>query len=133
MNERGLFLEGKEMNVEDIVAAYDRAWNEPDPVERRRLLELSWAEDGELVDPTGRFQDREAIIERLAGFSERFPGARIDITSGIDDHHGFVRYAWTITDADGARLLEGIDVCELAEDGRLRRVVMFFGPLPGMS
>ena len=121
------------MNVEDVVAAYDRAWNEPDPAERRRLLELSWAEDGELVDPTGRFQDREAIIERLAGFSERFPGARVDITSGIDDHHGFVRYAWTIADADGARLLEGIDVCELAEDRRLRRVVMFFGPLPGRS
>ncbi len=126
----GIPREGNEMRAEDVIAAYDHAWNERDPSERQRLLELSWMDDGELVEPQGRFRSREAIRERLAAFTDRFPGARVDITSGIDEHHGFLRYGWTITGADGATLLEGIDVCERAEDGRLQRVVMFFGPLP---
>lgn len=51
------------------------------------------------------------------------------ITSGIDEHNGFARYAWAISAADGASILEGIDLVERGEDDRLRRVVMFFGPL----
>ena len=120
------------MTLEELIAAYDRVWSEPDEDERRRLLEGSWADDGELVDPgEGWFRGRDAVLARIAGFSERFPGARVEVTSALDEHHGFVRYAWTIVDADGRALLEGMDFAELAEDGRLRRVVMFFGPLPG--
>jgi hypothetical protein len=120
------------MTLEELIATYDRAWSEPEERERRRLLELSWADDGELVDPgEGPFRGRDAVLARIAGFSERFPGARVEVTSGLDEHHGFVRYAWTIVAADGRALLEGMDFAEVDEDGRLRRVVMFFGPLPG--
>jgi len=41
------------------------------------------------------------------GFSDRFPGARVMITSGVDAHHSFARYAWRITVSDGSTLLEG--------------------------
>ena len=116
--------------LDDVLAAYDAAWNVPDAAERARQLERSLTEDAELVDPTGRFQGREAIDDRIAGFSERFPGARVTITSGIDEHHGFARYAWTITAGDGSTILDGIDVVEREEDGRLRRVVRVFGALP---
>jgi hypothetical protein len=34
-----------------------------------------------------------------------------------------------IRDAGGAVLLDGIDVVDGDSDGRLRRIVMFFGPL----
>ena len=34
-----------------------------------------------------------------------------------------------IVDHDGKSLLDGIDVVERAADGRIRRVVMFFGSL----
>ena len=120
------------MTVEELIATYDGVWNERDDAERRRLLERCWADDGELVDPrAGRFRGRDAVLERLAGFRERFPGARVEITSGLDENHGFVRFAWTILGEDGSELLDGMDFAEVAEDGRLRRVVMFFGPLPG--
>ena len=56
--------------------------------------------------------------------------SRVTISSGIDEHHGFARYAWTIGAADGDAILEGIDIVERGENNRLRRVVMFFGPLP---
>jgi hypothetical protein len=32
-------------------------------------------------------------------------------------------------DGEGKKLLEGIDVAERATDGRLRRIMMFHGPL----
>lgn len=116
--------------LDDVLAAYDAAWNEADGAERTRLLERSLTEDAELVDPTGRFAGRRAIDDRIAGFGRRFPGARVTITSGVDEHNGFARYAWSITAAGGETILAGIDVVERSGDGRLRRVVMFFGPLP---
>lgn len=84
-----------------------------------------------LVDPTsGRFKGRDAINGRIAGFSDRFPGARLTLTSGVDEHNGFARYAWAINSADGSVILEGIDIVERDVNNRLRRIVMFFGPLP---
>ncbi len=118
--------------LDDVLQAYDAAWNEPDAARRRRLLERSLTDDAELVDPTGRFKGRDAVQERITGFGDRFPGARVSITSGVDEHNGLARYAWTITAADGTTMLDGIDVVERAEDDR-RRVVMFFGPLPDAS
>ncbi len=117
--------------LDDVLAAYDSAWNEPDAAARAQLLARSLTDDAELVDPTsGRFTGRDAINDRIAGFSDRFPGARLTLTSGVDEHNGFARYAWAITGADGSLILEGIDVVERGDDERLRRVVMFFGPLP---
>jgi hypothetical protein len=44
----------------EVIAAYDAAWNEPDPDARRQLVEQSFAEDGELIGPRGRFAGRQA-------------------------------------------------------------------------
>ena len=115
--------------MDQTIEAYDRAWNASGDDERRRLLETALTEDCEMLEPRGRFAGREAIVERLRGFSDRFPGARVAVTTNVDEHNGLARYGWAIVDADGAPLLDGIDVVERASDGRLRRIVMFFGPL----
>lgn len=115
--------------MERIIGMYDQAWNTSDASERRRLLEEALTEDCELVEPRGRFAGRDAVVDRLDRFTERFPGATVDITSQVDEHNGFGRYAWTIVDAEGGELLRGIDVIQRAPDGRLRQVVMFFGDL----
>lgn len=117
--------------IDAQIAAYDEAWNAPDEPTRTRLLEDSLTSDAELIDPSaGSVRGRTAINERIAGFSNRFPGARVTITSGVDEHNGFARYGWTITERGGKAVLEGIDVVERAEDGRIKRVIMFFGRLP---
>ena len=44
-------------------------------------------------------------------------------------YNGFARYGWKIVDGGGSEILRGVDVVERATDGRLRRIVMFFGEL----
>lgn len=115
--------------MDPALESYDRAWNTSDDGERRALLEDAVTDDCELVEPRGRFAGRPAIAERIAGFAQRFPEARVEITTGVDEHNGFARYEWVIFDHDGARLLDGTDVVERAPDGRFQRIVMFFGAL----
>lgn len=100
-----------------IIAKYDQAWNEPDSTERRRLLEQALTDDCVLVEPRGRFPGREAIIERIEGFSARFPGAKVELTTNVDEHNGFGRYGWRILDGERKPLLDGIDVVERAANG----------------
>lgn len=118
------------MSAEGTVLAYVEAWSTPDPSERLRLLEQSWADDGVYQDPRNRAEGRHALAELIAGFAQRMPGTRIPLTSGVDEHHGLVRFSWAMIDAAGAVQIRGFDVGELASDGRLRRISGFFGPFP---
>jgi hypothetical protein len=114
----------------DPIDTYFEAWNESDAEQRRALLERCAGAGVELIDPTGRFRGIEGVRDRIGAFHQSAPGARVVKSSGDDQHNGFVRYGWNIVDPHGATVLEGIDVVELDNDGSLRRVVMFFGPLP---
>ena len=121
----------EQLSVQDAVEGYWRAWSAAG-AEQRRLLESSLTEDAELVQPNGRSVGRDAILQRIAGLGQRWPGAHVEITSGTDEHHGFVRYSWELRSAQSV-VLDGFDVAELAADGRLRRVVQFFGPMPELG
>jgi hypothetical protein len=116
--------------VDDALAAYFAAWNEPDAGERRRLLERSVTDDAQLLDPTGSWQGIDGLVERIGRYHSAAPGTRVVPASGVDSHSGVARYAWSIVDPRGARIMEGLDVAERIEDGRLRRILMFHGPLP---
>jgi hypothetical protein len=59
-----------------------------------------------------------------------FPGHRFRRASAIDTHHDIARYGWELVAADGEVAVSGLDVVDIGPDGRLRRVVGFFGPLP---
>ncbi len=57
-------------------------------------------------------------------------GAKIVQASGIDEHHGRLRFAWKLQMGDGSTRMDGIDIGQLAVDGRLQSIVGFFGPPP---
>jgi hypothetical protein len=59
------------------------------------------------------------------------PGNRIELASGVDEHDGLLRFGWRMLGPDGAVALGGMDFGELDADGRLKRIVGFFGPMPG--
>jgi hypothetical protein len=116
--------------VPETVHAYGAAWNETDAERRRRLLELAWAEHGVYLDPTAHVEGRAALHAHIAGFHAQMPGARLSLTSGVDEHHGRIRFTWVMRGADGATVVEGVDFGDLDADGRLVRIVGFFGPPP---
>jgi hypothetical protein len=121
------------MEPSETVAAYGAAWAETDEGKRRELLERAWAEDGTYLDPSGHAEGREGLATHIAGFQQTFAGHRIDFTSGVDEHDGYLRFAWTMTGPDGNSVMEGVDFGRLDEDGRLASIVGFFGPWPEMK
>jgi hypothetical protein len=118
------------MGPSEVVTAYGEAWNEPDEGSRRQLLEQAWADDGVYCDPTAEVDGREALVAHIAGFHQQFPGVRIEFTSGVEEHHGWLRFAWAMVGDGGATVMDGFDVGRLAPDGRLSQIVGFFGPFP---
>jgi hypothetical protein len=105
---------------------YFAAWNEPEAARRRALLESSVTPEVELVHPTwGRSQGIDALLAGIVQYRSALPGAIVVLTTGLDSHNHLVRYGWQIVDPEGRRVMAGMDVVELAGDGRLKRILLF--------
>ena len=117
-------------DVTTTVDTYFEMWNETDPATRAGLIERAWADGGRYVDPLLEAEGHAAISDMVAGVHAQFPGHRFRRTSGIEAHHDQVRFAWELTAPDGTVTVAGLDVGELAGDGRLRRITGFFGEVP---
>jgi hypothetical protein len=121
------------MTTAEIIEAYGAAWNSDDETERRNLLDASWADDGVYCDPTTpEVEGREALHAHIGGVRATFGAITIVQTTGVDEHNGWARFGWRMDDADGSPMIEGFDAVELADDGRVRRIVGFFGPFPDL-
>jgi hypothetical protein len=118
------------MATKETVEAYMAAWNEEDEGKRRALLAKAWADGATYTDPMAHAAGVDEVVALVAQFQGQMPGAKIVQTSAIDEHHGRLRFGWAMKGPDGSTRMEGIDVGELAEDGRIRSIVGFFGPLP---
>jgi hypothetical protein len=118
------------MDVNELVATYGAAWNEPDDAQRRHLLEQAWADDGVYQDPMGRAEGRDALVAHIAGFRATMPGHTIEPASGVDAYGAVLRFAWVMRDDKRDVALEGVDFGQIAPDGRLAAITGFFGPFP---
>lgn len=117
------------MSIDDVVAEYSAAWSETDPAARLAMLERTVVADVHYIDPGADVAGQHALSDVIAGVQAQFPGAVLLRTSAIDQHHDVVRFSWVFVDPAGAPLLEGIDVCRVADDGRIASFTVFFGPL----
>jgi hypothetical protein len=112
------------------VDTYLSAYGEPDAARRAELISQVWAADGRLVDPPLAAEGHDAISDMAATLQQQFTDHRFRRVSGIDEHHDQFRFAWELVGPDGTVAVSGMDVGELGEDGRLRRITGFFGELP---
>ena len=118
---------------DSVVSLYCAAWSAADRAERDRLLERVWAPDGTYLDQGNtRTEGRAALSDAIGRMLQRYPGAHFRC-SGAHTHHDVMRFAWVVLGGDGKQLLDGMDFAELAPDGRIRRIVGFFGPLPSAA
>ena len=113
-----------------VIAAYFDAWNETEDDKRRELIKRAWADECRYVDPLADATGHEAIDRNVAAVQEQFPGHRFRRSSGVDAHHDRARFAWELLDAIDGTVVVGVDYAEFAEDGRLRVIAGFFGPVP---
>jgi len=112
------------------VTQYMAAWNEPEATARSALLAQCWSDGGIYVDPGVSLAGRDALNAHIATVQASRPGARVEFMSGIDIHHDVVRFLWRLIRPDGTGGDISIDFGEVGPDGRLLKIVGFFGPAP---
>ena len=118
--------------IADVVTQYMAAWNEPDATTRDALLEQCWSDGGVYLDPRASLTGWDALARHIGAMQASRPGARLEFMSGIDVHHNLVRFLWRLVRADGSCGDTSIDFGEVGPDGRLVRIVGFFGPAPAL-
>jgi len=112
------------------VAAYCAAWNTTDRSTRDRLLARVWAADGVYSDPEPTLAaGRAALGDAITEFQHHYPDARFRC-SAPQTHHRAMRVSWILLRPDGTQLAQGMDFYDLAPNGRISRVVGFFGAPP---
>jgi hypothetical protein len=125
-----------ERSLDEVVLAYIEAWSTPEEAARRDLLDVSLADDALYTDPAYEVRGREEIASHIGrslsgeAYDGAGAGARIPISSRVDQHHGMFRFSWVLVDPQERPTLEGMDFVELAADGRLQRITGFFGAFP---
>ena len=115
------------------VEAYVATWNETDAARRQAGIARAWAAAGRYRDPLMASDGHAGIDAMLAGVQARFPGFVLRRTSKVDSHNDWVRFAWSLGPAAGPAVVEGVDFCALAPDGRLAAVVGFIDRMPAMA
>ena len=117
-------------DLERTIDTYLAAYSEADETTRSALVEQAFAADGELIDPPIDGRGHQGVSDMMAAVQGHYADHTFKRVSGVDEHHGYARYAWELLAPDGTTALTGLDIAEVGEDGRLVRVVGFLGPLP---
>lgn len=117
------------IDVTALADTYIAMWNEEDPAARGALIEQAWALDASYRDPLLAADGHAALDEMVATVHAHYPGQRFTRTTAVDEHNGFARFGWSLGPQDGPATVAGVDVAELAPDGKLRRITGFFGDL----
>jgi hypothetical protein len=116
-------------DITSTIDAHLEAYALRDAERRNALVAENWNADGELLDPPleGRGHDEisalaDVVLTHYANHSFRR-------TTAVDTHHGFARYGWDLVGPDGSIAVNGIDIVQFDDAGKLLRIVGFFGPM----
>jgi hypothetical protein len=113
-----------------LADAYVASWNETDPAKRLAAIARVWGERGAYRDPLMASDGHAGIDAMIAGVQAKFAGLVLKRTSKVDSHNGNLRFTWSLGPADGPAVVEGVDFCQLAPDGKLASVVGFIDKAP---
>ncbi len=113
--------------------AYTQAWSEPDMEVVKSLLSSCWTQESEIIGPGYYFKGPSAVIKEIERFHKEQPGYKAIMTSGFESHGNWTRFTIAMVKPDGSRGHEGWNIVEHDAEGRIRRVVTFWGPLPSVG
>jgi len=109
------------------VDALLEAWSEPDPERRRRLLAQAALPSVTFRDPFSATSGLEDLQIHLAAAQFHMPGVRLEREGDVRHCQGTAMAHWVARAADGTVRGRGTNVYDLAPDGRVHRVVGFWG------
>ena len=116
--------------LESVVENYVASWNETDPARRKSALAASCTGNASYRDPVMTSDGHAGLDAMLAGVQAKFPGFVLRRTSKVDAHNGACRFTWSLGPASGPTVVEGVDFCALAPDGKLASIVGFIDKMP---
>ena len=116
--------------TEALIASYFDMWLETDADARAEKISAVFTEHGRHVDPNADANGHAGLAEMMGAVHAQFPGLGMRRVTGIDQHNDQLRFGWELTGADGTVIVTGIDVAQVALDGRLSQVAGFWGDLP---
>lgn len=116
--------------MDQTLQAYVELWSEPDAGRREALVRACLKDDAEIIGPGYRFKGHQAVLDEVVRFLRADPGFRPVLTSGFDAHDGWGRFTFALLDPAGQIVNEGWDLVELGGDGRIAKVISFWGQLP---
>lgn len=108
------------------VDAYLRAWGDPEAETRRALLESNAASEIVFRDAYSATSGLDDLLANLDAIQIYMPGVRLRRDGDVRLSHGSAIAAW-IAEKDGARLGAGTNIYDFAPDGKIARVVGFWG------
>ena len=88
--------------------------------------------DAQIWGPRRVFAGYPEISEKIEGFHKNWPECRLVLETGLNTFLNAARLGAAIIGNDGAVLASGQAVIELADDGRIQRVIPFWEPLPSL-
>ena len=113
-------------DVATTIDNYIAAWNERDAERRRELVQRTFAEDADYVDPLMRGDGQDGIDHMIAGVQEQYSDYRFELAGGPDAHNDRVRFSWHLVgNGNGQPVATGYDFGTLTDDGRLGSVTGF--------
>lgn len=117
--------------VDAVLADYVAAWTEADATKRNAKLEASVTKDVYYADNTPLRATTLGELSKLMGsLITKYRGVRMKKQSGPDAHHERMRFLYRLTDTTDAPISEGLQYIELAADGRFKRIIAHFDPIP---
>lgn len=117
------------LSPEAAVTAYCAAWSITDRGARDQALARVWDADGVYSDPGAYAKGVKGLSDAIADFQRSNAGTHFTC-SKPQSHHRFMRATWILLRPDGTQVTHGVDFYDTAPDGRIQRVVGFFGPPP---
>ena len=94
------------------------------------MLAKVWSPDGLYSDPEPTYAaGRAALSDAIATFQRSYPNMHFKC-SAPQVHHQFMRVSWVLLKRDGTQRAYGTDFYDMAPDGRISRVIGFFGAPP---
>jgi len=109
------------------VDAFFAAWSEKDEGRRRTALAAILTEDATFADAFSCTAGIDDLVAHLAAAQIHMPGLTLSRSGDVRQCQGTTVVDWVAKGADGAARGKGTNVFELAPDGRVRRVVGFWG------